>query len=330
MRRFIMLVLMIAVIGGAFLLYPERDNIHSVSDAIGILKTSLDFPAEEPEAEGVFPVRERDGKSIRVASFNLGVLGPKKIQDERAMSAIGKIIREFDIVALQEIRSLRPDTMSQLMDWINFDGNRYDYVVSHRLGRTDQKEQYAFVYDRSSIELDRSQSYVVNDPEDLLHREPFVVWCRVRGPEPDKAFTFSLVNVHTDPDEVRYELRWLDDVFEQVRDDGRGEDDVIMLGDLNTSDRSLGELGRVVGLYPVIQKTATNTRGTEQYDNILLSLPATSEFSGRGGVYDFYNQFDLTMEEALKISDHLPVWAEFSLTEGGEAGYVAAQPREQR
>ena len=73
MRRFIMLVLMVAVIGGAFLLYPERDNIHSVSDAIGILKTSLDFPAEEPAAEGIFPVRERDGKSIRVASFNLGV-----------------------------------------------------------------------------------------------------------------------------------------------------------------------------------------------------------------------------------------------------------------
>jgi deoxyribonuclease-1-like protein len=330
MRRFIMLVLMVAVIGGGFLLYPERDNIHSVGDAIAIIKTSLEFESEQPETEGAVPVRERHENSIRVASFNLGILGPTKLQDEQALSAIGKIIREFDIVALQEIRSLRPDTMSKLMDWINLDGDRYDYVVSHRLGRTDQKEQYAFVFDRTSIELDRSQSYVVNDPEDLLHREPFVVWCRVRGPEPEQAFTFSLVNVHTDPDEVRYELQWLDDVFEQVRDDGRGEDDVIMLGDLNTSDRSLGELAHVVGLHAVIQNKATNTRGTAQYDNILLSLPATSEFSGRGGVYDFYNQFDLTMEEALRISDHLPVWAEFSLTEGGEAGYVATQPQEQR
>ena len=99
-----------------------------------------------------------------------------------------------------------------------------------------------------------------------------------------------------------------------------------MLGDLNTSDRSLGELAQVVGLHAVIQNQPTNTRGTAQYDNILLSLPATREFSGRGGVYDFYNQFDLTMDEALRISDHLPVWAEFSLTEGGEAGYLANQP----
>ncbi len=151
MRRFIMLVLMVAVIGGGFLLYPERDNIHSVGDAIAIIKTSLEFESEQPETEGAVPVRERHENSIRVASFNLGILGPTKLQDEQALSAIGKIIREFDIVALQEIRSLRPDTMSKLMDWINLDGDRYDYVVSHRLGLTDQKEQYAFVFDRTSI-----------------------------------------------------------------------------------------------------------------------------------------------------------------------------------
>ena len=325
MRRFSLLILLVLAVGLGVVLVPQREKIHSVDDAFQVLKSSFQLGGSSSEATGLIPVRKRSSQTIRVASFNLGILGPTKLEDERAMAAIGKIIREFDVVALQEIRSLQPGTMARLMDWINLDGDRYDYVVSHRLGRTAQQEQYAVVYDRTSIELDRTQSYVVNDPDDLLHREPFVVWCRVRGPDPDTAFTFSLVNVHTDPDEVTYELNWLDDVFRNVRDDGRGEDDVIMLGDFNASDSELGELGSVIGLHAVVRDTPTNTRGTQQYDNVLFSLPATSEFTGRGGVYDFYNQLDLTMDEALKISDHLPVWAEFGLQEGGNAGFVASR-----
>ncbi|MDP7379192.1 MAG: endonuclease/exonuclease/phosphatase, partial [Pirellulaceae bacterium] len=141
--------------------------------------------------------------------------------------------------------------------------------------------------------------------------------------------TFSLVNVHTEPEELQYELSWLDDVFRRVRDDGRGEDDVIMLGNFNASDRSLGELKHVPGMHAVIHEMATNTQGTGQFDNILFSLPATSEYSGRGGVYDFYNRFDMTMDEALRISNHLPVWAEFNPIEGGADGVVLSASREQ-
>src|SRR5690606_15229024 len=155
-----------------------------------------------------------------------------------------------------------------------------------------------------SLEVDRQQLYTVADPDDLLHREPFVALFRVRGPPPDQAFTFTLINIHVDPDEVQQEMNVLDDVYQAVRNDGRQEDDIILLGDFNTDDRRLGDLGRLSGLVPVISGMPTNTRGTAQYDNIVFTEQATREFTGRGGVFDFMREYNLTMEQAEKVSDH--------------------------
>ena len=65
---------------------------------------------------------------------------------------------------------------------------------------------------------------------------------------PTEAFTFTLINVHTDPDIVATEMSVMDDVYRVVRDDGRDEDDVIILGDFNADDAHLGELGQVPGI----------------------------------------------------------------------------------
>jgi endonuclease/exonuclease/phosphatase (EEP) superfamily protein YafD len=161
-----------------------------------------------------------------------------------------------------------------------------------------------------------------------LHREPYVAWFRVRGPPPEQAFTFTLVDVHTDPDEVSREVDALADVYRVVRDDGRHEDDIILLGDLNTDDGHLGRLGQVPQIMPAISGMATNTRGNKQYDNLLFSKVATNEYTGRSGVFDLIRQYNLTTDEALQVSDHMPIWAEFSIYEGGRGGQIATRPTE--
>ena len=55
----------------------------------------------------------------------------------------------------------------------------------------------------------------------------------------------------------------------------------------------------------------TNTRGTRGYDNLLFDRLATVEYLGKSGVIDLQSQYKLTRAEALEVSDHLPVWAEF-------------------
>ena len=271
------------------------------------------------------PPRINATGTIRVAAFNIQVFGEAKISNPEVMPIIVDILKNFDVIAIQEIRA-QQDVCQTLVQMLNQDGRyRYDYVVGPRLGRSNSKEQYAYIFDMATIEVDRAQLYTLDDRNDLLHREPLVGWFRARGTKPDEAFTFSLVNVHTDPDEVDRELDVLDDVFLAVRDDPRHEDDVIMLGDFNAHNTKLGQLGQLPGLVCVVNNTHTNTRGDKQYDNILFNRTATTEFSGRGGVFDFLRQYNLPLEQALAVSDHLPIWAEFSIYEGGQPGSLAAE-----
>jgi endonuclease/exonuclease/phosphatase family metal-dependent hydrolase len=272
------------------------------------------------------PPVSRPGETIRIASFNIQVFGRSKVDKPVVMDILARIARQFDILAIQEVRSEDQDILPRYVEQINAAGRQYDFVIGPRLGRTTSKEQYAFVFDRASIEIDRSQLYTVVDPDDLLHREPLVAWFRVRGPPSDQAFTFSLVNIHTDPDEVERELNALDDVFRAVRDDGRNEDDVMILGDFNTDDRHMAQLGQLSGITCAISGLPTNTRGNAQFDNLVFDRNATREYVGRSGVLDFMRDGNLTLEEALEVSDHLPVWAEFSIFEGGTIGRVATRP----
>lgn len=263
------------------------------------------------------PQRQRDPESITVASFNIQVFGISKLKKRPVMNVLAEIARRFDVVAIQEIRSKDQTVLPQFVEMINSNGAQYDYVIGERLGRTSSKEQYAFVFDATRIEVDRRSVYTVPDRTDLLHREPLVARFRAKTVPPEQAFTFTLINIHTDPDETDIELDALDDAFRSVQENGWREDDVILLGDLNEDEQHLGQLGRIPGIRWVVSGVPTNTRGSKSYDNILFDSGSTVEHTGRWGVLDFREEFGLTMDEALDISDHMPVWAEFSAREGG-------------
>jgi hypothetical protein len=185
-------------------------------------------------------------------------------------------------------------------------------------------ERYAaFLFDGSLVEIDRSKVYSVEDPHSRLLQRPLVASFRARGPKPAEAFTFTLINVLVDPARAATEVDVLADVFRVVRDDGYGEDDVILLGDLESNVENLGRLAAIPYLTWAISGISTTTRGTRLVDNLLFDARATSEFTGRSGVMDLMAEFEVSMREAIEISDHLPVWAEFEVYEGGRGGHVA-------
>jgi endonuclease/exonuclease/phosphatase family metal-dependent hydrolase len=286
-----------------------------------------DSPSTAPASGDARPLPESNGDSIRVASFNIQVFGQSKSEKPEVMDVLARVVRRFDVVAIQEIRSKDQSLIPDFVKLINAGGSHYTHVLGPRLGRTSSKEQYAYVFDGSRIEIDRNSIYTVSDPDDLLHREPLVTRFRVRGPPPTEAFTFTLVNIHTDPDETDIELDALADVFRTVQLNGSGEDDVILLGDLNVDQYDLGRLGRVPNIAWVVGEQPTNTRKTKSYDNIVFDRTRTVEFTGAGGVLDLMDTFGLTEDQALDVSDHLPVWAEFDVREGRRAGPVAAHPQ---
>ncbi|WP_158262400.1 MULTISPECIES: endonuclease/exonuclease/phosphatase family protein [Pirellulaceae] len=251
------------------------------------------------------------GDSIRIASFNIQVFGQSKLDKPEVMKTLTQVVKTFDVVAVQELRSKEQDVIPRWLDMINADGSKWASLVGPRLGRSVSKEQYVFLYNTETIDFIPQTDFTINDPNDLLHREPYVASFRTRVAN-GQPFSFTLINIHTDPDETDEELDALAEVYEVVRQANPAEDDVILLGDLNVDYTKLGLLGKIPGIYPTVQGTPTNTRKTESYDNIVFDQAHTVEFSGQAGVLDLMAAFKLTEEQALEVSDHLPVWATFA------------------
>ncbi|QDT01286.1 endonuclease/exonuclease/phosphatase family protein [Adhaeretor mobilis] len=276
--------------------------------------------------------RVDEGPTIKIASFNIQVFGKAKVEKANGavIRTLAEIVRQFDVVAIQEIRTSDDYHIPNFVRLINSGGAQYDHVTGPRIGNTRSTEQYAFIFDTRKIMVDRSSVYTLSDPDNVLHREPLVAHFQTRL-NPDSAFSFTLVNIHTDPDEADEEVDAMADVYRVVRRAGGNEDDVIALGDWNADDRDLASsrLGQIPGVYPLIKGVFTNTRQTKLYDNLVIHQPSTTEYTGRSGVFDMVRQFNITQEQALMVSDHLPVWAEFSAYERDYSGQVASRSRQQ-
>ncbi|MFO0941358.1 MAG: endonuclease/exonuclease/phosphatase family protein [Pirellulales bacterium] len=270
---------------------------------------------------------KRTDETILIGSFNMQRLGPSKLDQTKypgVMEQLAQIVQQYDVLAIQEITDGSGQAIQQLLRLVNQNGGRYALAISDPVGRK-YFEQYAFIFDTTRINGGQSYCYIVNDREDLLHREPYVGRFQTKWQNP---FSFSLINIHTDPDEVKTELNVLANLFVSVRDfEYRqvGHDDVIILGDLNAGPGKLLGLEKIQGLESTIT-IPTMTRKDKTLDNVLLDRAYTQEFTGRAGTLDFQAAFGIGLDQALKISDHMPIWAEFYPNRATPVASTASQP----
>ncbi len=249
--------------------------------------------------------------SITIATFNIQVFGESKISKPQVVDVLAKVVRRFDIVAVQEVRAKSDSVIPQFLSAINADGSRYQFVIGPRLGRTVSKEQYTFIYDSTRIEIDPSSVGTSPNPGDRLHRPPMHARFRVRANPPESGFSFWLVDTHTDPDEVALEVNALAEVFQEMKALRPDEDDVILLGDFNAGPPQFGKIKQIPGIGWAVSGVTTNTRRSKTYDNLIFDQRTTTEYTGKWGVLDLQNTFGLSIDKALEVSDHNPVWASF-------------------
>lgn len=287
--------------------HPGSEILPPLTSIDGDATERVTPPANAPRAD----IRDE----VSVATWNIQVFGQSKIGKPEVMEVIVDMVRRFDVIAIQELRCADQSIIPRFLDMVNQEGYPYDIVAGPRLGRTASKEQYLYLYDTTRIELLANSVYTIDDPDDRLHREPLVASFRVIGALSGRPWTFTLVNIHTDPDEAAEEVNALDDVIRLVRRTD-AEDDVILLGDLNVDAAHLGELAALPDVMWTVAGQPTNTRGNHSYDNILFSGSSTPEFTGTAGIIDLESEYALTEEQALQVSDHLPVWATFAPVEG--------------
>jgi hypothetical protein len=319
MAKLVLIVLVIAVVvgGSYFVLNYEIQSVKPGGWKIVPRKADAGGGAAQADTPQV-PLRP----TLRIASFQLGRFDEAKLANPRVSDVLVRLVPQFDLVAVQGVRGKNQGVLIHLIEQINeATGRTYDFITDPAQ-QPDSLEHYnAFVFDRDRIGVAPATVRFIEDPLGRIRIKPLMGLFSAKGPDPAEAFTFILINVEVDPDHAAVELDRLADAYRAVRDRHPNEDDIILLGDLETDDQHLGRLGKLLGVAPLVSGVATTTRG-QLLDNILLDRRATTEFIGRVQVVDMMRQFQLTQPEVVEISDHLPLWAEFSVYEGGETAHV--------
>lgn len=252
-------------------------------------------------------------QSITIASWNLKNIGKTKFNDPARIDIIIDILKNYDIIAIQEVKDITLQLPQQLIDKMNVDGSNYNVVASDRVGR-NVFEQYLFVYDDDKIDaIPGTEGYGI-EPNDEFEREPYYAMFRAGN------FDFYLFTIHTKPSAVATEIPALRTAYIDLQNNTPDEDDIILLGDFNGrapgvtagSYITMDAIAQIPNIIFTINEE-TNTRGGRAYDNIIFQGNYTTEYSGSSGVSTFWLPYGLDEDQGFAISDHKLVWAVFNI-----------------
>ena len=90
-----------------------------------------------------------DTDTIKVASFNIQVFGTSKLKKLEVMDILAKVVRRFDVMAMQEVRSKDQTVLPQFVELINAEGRAVKILnqptTSHKTGPSSSRATSAAV-----------------------------------------------------------------------------------------------------------------------------------------------------------------------------------------
>eukprot|EP00057_Strongylocentrotus_purpuratus_P014446 XP_011668920.1 PREDICTED: uncharacterized protein LOC100891970 isoform X2 [Strongylocentrotus purpuratus] len=254
--------------------------------------------------------------SLSIAAFNIQIFGETKSGKDDVMDILAKIMNRYDLVLIQEIRDSRENepAVKELQDLVNRKNpDPFQYVISERLGRTSSKEQYAYFYRPSKLQL--ITSYVFEETQgDYFQREPFIA--HFKSPT-TYVKEFIIGGIHTQPDEAVAEIDNLVDVYNAIQQKFDVEN-IIFTGDFNAdctyvskrrwSDIRLKSDSRFCWL--INNDVDTTVKGTDcAYDRFVIAGNEIKEgiVPYSATVFRFDLEYNLSETEAALVSDHYPI-----------------------
>lgn len=249
-------------------------------------------------------------QTLSVCSWNIRDFGNSKSEAEIAF--IATTIQSFDIIAIQEVVAGQGGAraVARLADQLNRTGNKWDYSISNVTSSSAYKaERYAFIWKTSNV-MKVGEAWLEQKYGLLIDREPY--YCRFKIA--DK--TVTLVNFHAitksrQPEtEIKY-FKFLPGIYPK--------DNLIFCGDFNVPQSHtvfipLRKMGYASAL--VNQKTSLKQQCVaeeclaSEFDNFYFNARKVKVI--KAGIVRFYQSFP-DLKQARSISDHVPIYVQFSL-----------------
>ncbi|NP_001002403.1 deoxyribonuclease I-like 1-like precursor [Danio rerio] len=257
--------------------------------------------------------------SLKICAFNIQSYGEAKASNTRVMEILTKIISRCDLSLIQEVRDSRGEAISALLMSLNrFDKSHiYAHLESKRLGKKTYKEQYVYIYRKDMLQVQEQYEHpeVNESASEVFSREPFIIL--VHSPT-TLVKNFVLIGQHTSPKSAMKEMDSLYEVFQTVKKKWKTEN-VMFLGDLNAACNYVTNKGlrnvrlrsdpKFHWLIRDEQDTTVREKTRCAYDRIIIHgkelisgiVPESAQ------PFNFKQEFNLSEEEALEVSDHFPV-----------------------
>lgn len=326
-RRLLLLVLLVGVLAGieyfttvdvpGFDLGEVSRTLSESVELPGVDVSELPLPndlsstATTPQSSSADG--DIEGPHVRVVSWNLYNFGRTK--DDQEISVAAQTLRDFDLVAVQEVVTSPPgaQAIGKLDAELDRTGFAWDYRISDPT-TGDGTERYAFLWKPSRVRL-VGQAWLESSLADAIDREPYLARFEHRKTG-QRILVASLHAVPSSKNPER-EIALLDQLHRRYE-----ADHVVLLGDFNLDedDEAFDPLRRL-GYRAVLDDQPTSLGRTRdpgpnghlasEYDNVFYEMGPLRAV--RGGVLDFTPQFS-SLKEARSLSDHLPVFMDVQWT----------------
>lgn len=246
----------------------------------------------------------------KLISWNLENFGKSK--SEETINYIANSLRDYDLIAIQEVVAGYggAQAVAKLADELNRKGAKWDYVISDPTSSSAYKtERYAFIWKTSKLKK-IGRAWLEKKYHLEIDREPYFCTFQFEN----KQFTvanFHAITKNRQPEtEIKY-FKFLPEEYPTLN--------LIFVGDFNCPQshtvfnplKKMGYQSILVNQKTSLKKECRNDKClASEFDNMYFKTSKITTINS--GVIPFHQSFN-SLQEARIISDHIPIWLEFSL-----------------
>lgn len=249
--------------------------------------------------------------TIKMVSWNIQNMGKSK--DAAEIQCIAQTLKAYDLIGIVEVVAGEggAPAVARLADQLNRTGAAWDYCISDPTSSPNhgESERYAYLWKKAKIKR-IGNAKLEPHLEPVISREPYMATFQAEGK------LFSILIFHALPKSKQPEteikhLKHIPALYPNVP--------VIFAGDFNCPGnhsvyiplKNMGYAFACPGQKTSLQRKCTSPDClSSEYDHILY--PSAKIRRIGAGIIPFHKTTQ-PHEAALKISDHVPVWMEFTI-----------------